>query len=160
MELLEKPFNHVCRFFDRIARLSILIMTLLVVADIVLRITWKPISGMYDYICFLGVMIIAFALPYSAVLKGNIQVELLVSRLPKRVQAVIDTITGLLSCAFFLLVSWQSFVFANEMRRSGEITMTTHLPFYPFLYVISLMCLLVSFAIIFQIMDSIKAVEK
>jgi TRAP-type C4-dicarboxylate transport system permease small subunit len=160
MEFIEKKLNGLFNAFDYLARLNVFIMMILVVADIVLRKPLWPIPGTYDYVSFLGAMAVAFALPYSAVQKGHIEVELLVSRFSQRVQRVIGTITGIMSFIFFVLVSWQSFALANNIKRVGEVSMSTHLPFYPFIFLISLMFAFFSLVILFQtIKQFVKAVK-
>lgn len=133
-------FTSVLRFFDYLARFSVFAMMGLVVADVLIRKPIRPIPGTYDLVSFLGVAVVAFAIPYSVASKGHVQVELFVSRLPRRLQAAIDVATGLFSLFFFTLVCWQCFSFAMDIRKAGEVSMSAHFPFYPFILLISLMC--------------------
>ena len=122
-------------------------MMLLVVGDIVLRVVWRPVPGTYDIVGFIGAIIVAFAIAYCAVQRGHIEVELVVARFPERVQGIIGSITGFLGLGIFALITWQCLVFGNDMWRLGEVSMSAHIPFYPFIYGIgfgsALLCLVI-----------------
>jgi TRAP-type C4-dicarboxylate transport system permease small subunit len=157
---MEKGFLGLLKFFDYLARLSVLAMMGITVGDILLRKPLRPIPGTYDFVSFLCAAAVAFAIPYSTALKGHIQVELFVSRLPGRIQALIEVLTGLFSLFFFALVSWQSFCFAADIKRAGEVSMSAHLPFYPFIFLISVMCGFVCIVLLIEIGRAIAKTVK
>ena len=160
MDLLDRIVRLVSRFCDQIAQVGVFAMFLLVVGNIVLRLVWRPIFGTYDYVCFIAAIVVSFALANCAVQRGHTQVELLVSHLPQRAQGIIDSITGILSLGIFSLVTWQCIVLANEMRRAGEVTMTSLLPFHPYIYAMSFGCGLLCLVILVDLIKSIgKAVK-
>jgi TRAP-type C4-dicarboxylate transport system permease small subunit len=130
-------------------------MMLLAVGNMVLRPIWKPIVGTYDLVGFIGAIVVAFAIAYCAVKKGHIRLELLMARLPKRAQGIIGGITGILSLGMFAVVTWQCLVFGNDMRRVGELSMTAHLPFYPYIYGIAFGCALLCLVILVELIKSL-----
>jgi TRAP-type C4-dicarboxylate transport system permease small subunit len=157
MAFFEKAVRLLTKYCDRIAQMGVMAMMLLAVSNIILRLVWKAIMGTYDYIEFIGATLVAFAIAYCALQKGHIQVELIVSRFPRRVQGVIGGITGILGLGIFSVITWQSLIFAGDMRRSGDVSMTMLLPFYPYIYGLAfgtgLLCLVV-------LMDLIKDLTK
>ncbi len=160
MESIERIVNSLCKFCDRIAQAAVMAMLFLVVGNILLRIIWKPILGTYDITGFIGATLIAFAVAYCAVQKGHIQIDLLMVRLPKKVQGVIDVFTGILSLGIFSLVTWQCIVLGNDMRRLGEVSMSAHFPFYPYIYGIGWGCGLLCLVIWVDLIKSIVKVVK
>ena len=40
----------------------------------------------------------------------------------------------LIGAALFGLITWQSLVYAADMRQSGEVSVTLTMPIYPFIY--------------------------
>ena len=132
-------------------------MVLLAVTNILMRTFWKAIMGTYDYIEFIGAILVSFAVAWCALQRGNIQVDLVVERFPRRVQGIIGIITGILSLGFFILVTWQTIIFAGDMHQMGETSMTMLLPFYPYVYGlafgIGLLCLVI-------LIDLVKDVNK
>lgn len=120
-----------------VAGSAIVAMMLLTCTDVVLRYFRKPIPGTYELVCFLGAVAVAFAMAHTSVEKGHVAVSFVVSLLPQRIQGLIESITTSFGLIFFVLIAWQSFIYANDLRLSGEVSLTLELPFYPFVYGIS-----------------------
>jgi TRAP-type C4-dicarboxylate transport system permease small subunit len=158
---LDSVVRWVSRLCDKIAQAGLFAMLLLTTSNIVLRkVVGKPIYGAYDYVCFLSTIVVAFAIANCAVQRGHTQVELLVARFSRRAQGIVDSITGILSLGIFSLITWQSIVLANDMRRAGEVSMTSLEPFYPYIYAIAFGCALLCLVILVDIMKSaVKAVK-
>lgn len=136
-------------------------MMLLTVGNILLRIAERPIFGTYDFVRFIGAILIAFAIAYCAVQRGHISVELVVARFPQRVQGIIGSITGFLSLGIFAVITWQCLVLANDMWRVGEVSMSALLPFYPYIYGVAFGCALLCLVILVDIGKSLaKAVKR
>jgi TRAP-type C4-dicarboxylate transport system permease small subunit len=156
----EQVVRLLSKFCNRIAQLAVVAMMLLVVGNILLRVVWKPILGTYDFVSFIAAILIAFAIAYCAVLRGHIQVELVVARFPQRVQAIIGSITGILSLGIFALITWQCVVLGNNMWRLGQVSATVHLPFYPYIYGTSFGCALLCVVILVDLIKSLRKAVK
>jgi TRAP-type C4-dicarboxylate transport system permease small subunit len=150
-EIIVRSFSRV---LDRIAQGAVVIMMFLVCINIVLRLVWRPILGTYEFVTFLGAVIISFALAYCAVEGGHVAVTILVDRLPRRTQAIIDLGTGILGVFIFALVAWECGVFATNMWSNNEVSQTTHVPFYPFVYGMGFGCLLLCLVILIGVFKS------
>jgi len=160
MVFFERMVRSLSQICDWIAQAAVVAMLSLVVGNILLRIVWKPILGTYDIAGFIGAILIGFAIAYCALEKGHIQVELLVARLPGRAQGIIGSITGILSMGIFSLVTWQCIVLANDMRRVGEVSMSAHISFYPYIYGIAFGCGLLCMVILIDLIKSLVKVIK
>jgi TRAP-type C4-dicarboxylate transport system permease small subunit len=148
MGFLEKPSKGLAKILYWVAGAGIVSMMLLTCADIILRFGvtvyheyhwqffshFRPIPGTYELVCFLGSVAVAFAMAHTSVEQGHVAVSIVVSLFPKRVQAVIETITTLFGLILFILLSWQSVLYAGDLLRRGEVSPTLQLPFYPFVY--------------------------
>lgn len=160
MAYLERVVHWLSKFCDRIAQVAVVAMMLLVVGNILGRKVWKPIYGSFDFVGFLGAIIVAFAIAYCALKKGHIEVELVMAQLPDRVQGVIGVLTHTLSLGIFILITWQCIVLGNDMRRSGELSMTALVPSYPYIYSVAFGCALLCVVILVDLMKSlVKAVK-
>lgn len=136
-------------------------MMLMLSGNILLRFFGKPILGAYDWTGLIGTILIALALGYCGIQRGHVRVDFIVIRFPQRVQAVVDSITGILSLGLFALASWQSVVLGNEMWRKSEVSMTVQTPFHPFVYTIAFGCALLWMAIFIDTVKSlVKAVRR
>jgi len=156
----ERFVSLLTKLCDRIAQAGVFAMLLLVIGNILGRWLWKSIFGAFDFVGFIGAVIVAFSIAYCAVKKGHIQVELLVTRFPQRVQGVIDSITGILSLGLFYLITWQCVVYGDDMRRAGELSMTALTPFYPYIYGIAFGCALLCLVILIDLIKSVTKVVK
>ena len=160
MELFDRIVRWLSKFCDQIAQVGLFAMFLLIAINILLRKLWKPIFGTYDYACFLSAIVVAFAMAHCAVQKGHTQVDLFVARFSQRAQGVIGSITGILSLGLFSLITWQCIALANDIRRAGEVSMTSLLPFYPYIYAVAFGCALLSLVILVDFIKSlVKAVK-
>lgn len=152
-----KYLNRAGKGFNVIACAASVGMMLLSTADVVLRIFAKPIPGTYELIGFLGTIIVSFALAFTSMEKGHIAVEILVEKLPQRAQFATETFTNFVSFLIFGLITYQAFIYALDIRKSGEVSLTLQMPVYPFIFGMAagfgLLCLLL-------IADFIKSFQR
>ena len=129
MNIFERIATNLARKLYWVAGTAIVAMMLLTCADVILRYFRRPIPGTYELVCFLGAVAVAFAMAHTSVERGHV-----VRLFPKRIQDLIESITGSFGFALFALIAWQSVIYANDLRAYGEVSLTLQLPFYPFVY--------------------------
>jgi TRAP-type C4-dicarboxylate transport system permease small subunit len=134
MYTFEKISHAMAKRLYWVAGVAIVVMMLLTCADVVLRYFRKPIPGTYELVCFLGAAAVAFAMAHTSVERGHVAVTFVVALFPRRIQGLIESITTCFGLFFFTLLAWQSLIYANDLRLSGEVSLTLELPFYPFVY--------------------------
>lgn len=132
------------------------LMMLLTCFDVITRYFGVPIFGAVEVVSFMAIILLACAMPLTHIEKGHVGVDLLVRRLSPRVQAIIDSITGLLSTVLFALVSWQMFIYAVTMKRSGEVSMSLQFPTYILVYVTAVAFAVLSLVILTELVDNIR----
>jgi len=137
-------------------------MLSLVVADIIgIKLLNNPIPGGIEIVAFLGAVVTAFAIAYTQVLRGHIQVEFVVMRLPKRVQAVVHAFVCLLGVVLFALLAWRSVDYGLSLQTTGTVSMTQRIPFYPFVHAIAFCCIPVCLVLLVKFLRSVtEAVKK
>ncbi len=134
-----------------LAGLSILAMMLLTCADVLLRLFKHPILGAYELVGLLGALTIAFAIPATTLNKGHVAVDFMVEKLPPPAQKICIIMANLLSLSLFALIAWQSFLYADMLRSTGEVTLSLQMPFYPIVYAISAASLLVCIVLLLEL---------
>ena len=134
MKRLQRAIARISLGFNTVSGAAIVIMMLLTCADVVLRLFRHPIPGSYEIVGFLGTVVVSFSLAFTSLEKGHIAVEFLIQRLPRRVQAGVETVTSMVGALLFGLITWQSLIYAGDMRQNGEVSLTLGMPFYPFIY--------------------------
>jgi TRAP-type C4-dicarboxylate transport system permease small subunit len=149
MWILERISSFLNQVFIWIAGCSLVAMVLLTCTNIFLRIIWRPVIGTFELMGYLGAVVTAFALGYTQSRHGHIAVDIVVLGFPKRLQRVLNGINGILCVAFFSLIGWQVAKYATNLWRTGEVTETLRIIYYPFAYAVALGCF--SLALVFLV---------
>jgi TRAP-type C4-dicarboxylate transport system permease small subunit len=121
-----------------VAAAAIFFMMALTSADVFLRFFRMPIPGTYEIVSFMGAVAVSFAVAHTSVEKGHVAVDLVVQLFPRRAQAVIESIIAGFGVILFALIAWQSVIYALDCQRSGEVSLTLQMPFYPIIYGVAL----------------------
>lgn len=156
----EKMIRALAEKFNWIAAGAVVFMMLLTCLDVFLRLVSKPIPGTYEFIGLFGSVVISFSLAFTTMAKGHIAVELLVQKLSQKRQFMFGFVTDFFSMILFVVVSWRSFLYAMELMRAGEVSLTTHFPIYPFVLGIALGCGLQSLLLFTDTVKSFKGAMK
>ena len=156
----EKLIHSLAVKFNGVAAGAIILMMGLTCLDVILRLFRKSIPGTYEFIGLFGSVVISFSLAYTSMEKGHIAVEFLMQKFSEKVQARVSLITNIFSVLLFVLFSWRSTVYAMELMRSGEVSLTVQFPTYPFVFGIALGCALQSLLLFIETVKSLKGVMK
>lgn len=148
------------RWLNGVAIYSLASMMFLVCFNVVVRRLGWPIFGTIEIVEFLTSITIAFALPYTSIVRGHIAIDLLVSHLPKRVQTIIDGIICFISTGLFLLLAWQFFLYAKELWSTGTVSPTLKIPLAYFVYSTGFCFAVVCLAILADFFQSLLRVVR
>jgi TRAP-type C4-dicarboxylate transport system permease small subunit len=141
----------------RIVGLACLVgMMLLTCVDVVGRKFGHPIFGSVELVGFMATMAVAFALPYTHQVGAHIGVDVLVQLFSPKTQAVIELCTHLVSLALFAVVTWQMFLYANTIQKSGTVSMSLELPEHAIIYTVAVCFLIFSLVILKDIIGNIQ----
>lgn len=160
MVALERFISLVTDRFNWVAAGAVVIMMTITTADVILRLFRHPIPGTYEVVALLGTVVIAFSLAYTSMEKGHIAVEFLVQKLPRKLQTAISAINDLLGTFLFGLIAWQSVLYAADLKRSGEVSLTLQMPTYPFVYGIAFGCGLLGLLLLFECTKSLMRMRQ
>ena len=158
MNTLERLAQNLARNLYWVAGAAIIIMMMLTCADVVLRFFRRPIPGTYELVCFLGAVAVAFAMAYTTIEKGHVSVSFVVELFPQKIQDIIACLTTSFGLCLFVFVTWQSMVYANDLRLSNEVSLTLELPFYPFVYGIGLSAAIVCLILLCDLMNHLMKI--
>jgi TRAP-type C4-dicarboxylate transport system permease small subunit len=150
----------IIEYADKIAQVAVMALMLLVVANILGRFVGLSIFGTYDFAGFINAILVGFALAYCAMQKGHIQVEIVMTRFPEKVQAVVGIIMGILSLGMFSIITWQCVLLANDKLIGGEVSMTALVPYYPYVYGVAIGLALLCLIILEEIIEFFVKVVK
>lgn len=129
---------------NRVAGVCLFAMMALTCCDVVMRLFRHPILGVYEIVGFLGTATASLATAYTTVQRGHVSVSLLVMHLPRRIQFVVSLVTHVLSIVLFAFLTVECVRYGNELKGSGEMSLTLEWPLHPLLYGMSFSFLIVS----------------
>ena len=127
---------------NQVAGVTLTLVMGLTVADVFLRTLGKPLVGVFELVAFFGAVVIGFSIPFTSWVRGHIYVDFLILKFSKGTRKGIHVFTRLLGMGLFALIGWNLLKMAGDLQRSGEVSPTLHVPFYPVVYGIGVVCLI------------------
>jgi TRAP-type C4-dicarboxylate transport system permease small subunit len=97
----------------------------------------RPILGAYDMICLFLLITLSAMGSVTLINDRHLSVNLIVSKFPKRVQAVVESVVTLLSLIVAVAVIWYSILYGLSLIEAGDYSYTTGIPLYPSAFVIA-----------------------
>ena len=140
MEGFLGKIKGISRFLNIIAGVSLTFLMLVTVMDVILRFFRTPIVGTYELVMFAGAVVIGFALPLTSWVRGHIFVDFFILRFSKRVRNIFNLTTRSLVTILFFLIGWNLIKFGIDLQKSGEVSLTLQMPFYPVAYGLGMCC--------------------
>lgn len=150
MGVLEKIYRVLNRVFIWCAGLCLAAMILMTCANIFLRVVWVPLKGTYELMGYFGALVTAFALGYTQMKKAHIAVDVLVNLFKPKVQLILQGISSLICTIFFSIAGWQLSQYAATLWKTGEVTETLLIAYYPFAYGVAGGCLFLALVMLVE----------
>jgi TRAP-type C4-dicarboxylate transport system permease small subunit len=156
---IEKFTRSSSRQLEWIGVIGILLMFLANFIDVVgAKLFLWPVPGATEVISFSQILAIAPAIAFTLLLDRHIRVEFIIMRLPRRIRETICGFSSFLGLVTFALILWQSYLYGQSLQKAGEIGSTSHIPFYPFAYLIAFSCIPVCLAFLVEVLKSLTEV--
>ncbi|MGD9280755.1 MAG: TRAP transporter small permease [Desulfobacterales bacterium] len=153
MTVLEKIFRILNHVFIWASGLCLAAMILMTCANIFLRIVWIPLKGTYELMGYFGALVTAFALGYTQMKKGHIAVDVLVTLFNPKAQKLLQAASCLICTIFFSIAGWQIYQYATILWKTGEVTETLRIAYYPFAYGVACGCLLLALVMLIEFLQ-------
>jgi TRAP-type C4-dicarboxylate transport system permease small subunit len=148
--------EKIAKFLNIIAGISLTFLMLLTIADVVLRGFKKPVVGTYELVAFAGAVVIGFSMPLTSYVRQHIFVDFFILKFSLKVRNIFNISTRCLVIALFLLVGWNMFKYARDLQKSGEVSLTLQMPFYPVAYGVGVCCFILCLVFVCDIIKIFK----
>ncbi len=135
-------------------------MMMLTVVDVIGRFFKHPVFGSVELVGFLAVITAAAALPHTYKVNGHVGVEIFVRLLPQRVRLWIQVCTRILSLTLFSVIAWQMFLYAGDLKETGEVSMNLEFPIHYIVFILAVGLMIFSVTIIQRLVDTIKKLKE
>ena len=141
MEGFLKTINGISRFLNVIAGISLTFLMLLTIADVILRGFKRPVPGTYELVAFSGAVVIGFSMPLTSWVRGHIFVDFFILKFSQKVRNIFNIATR---CRGDHVIFPDRLEPVSNMRmdlqKSGEVSLTLQMPFYPVAYGVGVCC--------------------
>ena len=156
MEAINRLIFKLVDWVKHLGGVALVGMMTITTLDVITRYFGHPIFGAVELVSFMATILLACAMPMTHVENGHVGVDLVVRLLGRRTQALIDVITGFLSLLLFALICWQCMLYAQSMKKTGEVSMSLEFPNYFFVYVVAVAFGVLGLAVIPQISNNLR----
>ena len=111
------------------------LLMVLTVMDVGLRYFLnKPITSTFELTEFMMAVLVSFCLAHTASHGGHVNVDIVTSRLPRKISAILGAISNFITTSIFTLVTWQCFAQARTIYQSGLESDVLYIPVFPICY--------------------------
>jgi TRAP-type C4-dicarboxylate transport system permease small subunit len=157
LEKLNRQLNRILVFIGGVFLISMVVLTC---ANIVFRLTWVPIRGTYELMGFFGALVTAFALGHTQLKKGHIAVDVLINTFPAKTRRILSAVNGFICLFFFGIAAWQIAVKATTLMKTGEVTETLRIIYYPFTYAVAFGCIVLVLVLFTDLLTAFMPVKE
>jgi TRAP-type C4-dicarboxylate transport system permease small subunit len=160
MGFLIKVRDAINKIMMVLGGLSVLMLMTLATANVCLRIFQFPYRGAYEVVSFLGAVTIAFALGFTQMTKSHIVVDILTDTFAERTKRILDTVSYLIGMVFFGVIAWVIFRWGIQIARSGELSETLKIIYYPFIFSVSAGFGFLSLTLVIDFLTTLQGKER
>jgi TRAP-type C4-dicarboxylate transport system permease small subunit len=133
MLYMERMINKLNKGLHYVAQLILVAMMLMITFDVLSRWIFNfPIIGTYDFTQSGLSMVIFLGLAYTHQLKEHISIDLIVEKLPKKIQSICNSVINLFIAGLMSVLALQLLHNARRLHDSNTVTGDLNLPIYLF----------------------------
>jgi len=152
MEGFLKMTNGISRFLNIIAGISLTFLMLLTITDVILRGFKSPVPGTFEVVAFAGAVVIGFSLPRTSWLRAHIFVDFFILKFSQKGRDIFNIATRCVVIILFFLIGWNLIKYGIDLQKSGEVSLTLQMPFYPVAYGVGVCCFVQCLVMVCDIM--------
>jgi TRAP-type C4-dicarboxylate transport system permease small subunit len=144
-----------------IGMITLILMILLTIAEVIARRFFNsPITGVLS-LSSLGLVVFVFlTLAYCAAKGGHVELGIITSLFPKRVQAGIASIMYILTSGILGVAGWQLWLQAIRVQKAGQTYGNLEIVIFPFFYIAALGTFLIALVYLVFFLNSLNEVRK
>lgn len=144
-------FGKLSRWMNSFAGIILFLMMMLTVIDVILRAVGTPLVGTYELVSMAGALVIGFSVAQTSWDKAHVFVDFLVENRSPGVKKAFIISTRIVAIIVFALLTRNLFIKGSNLYRTGEVSLTLHLPHFPSAYALSFCFLVLCFVFVADI---------
>jgi TRAP-type C4-dicarboxylate transport system permease small subunit len=155
---LKKRIQTLNRWISGVGAVFLIPLMLITAADVVSRDLFNhPIAGVVELSGYFLAVFILLGLAYAQQVKAHVAVSIVTSRLPHRVQFVVNIIAILIGLFLFSILAWQGLVVGIEERTVSDLL---RVPQSPFRLLVAIAAFFVCLELLIDMGDSIRKLPR
>ncbi|MFN7003444.1 MAG: TRAP transporter small permease [Roseinatronobacter sp.] len=136
---IERGLERVLRVIAYGGGLVLVGLMLLVIYEITMRYFFgRPFRGGYEMTELAMSLIVALGLPYTAISRGHVTVDLLGKWLDTPAFRWLTALVHLAGAAFLAYVAWRAWIYASGSLRWSDMTNMMRIPKHPFQFAVAI----------------------
>lgn len=158
-----KFLSRVSGIMASIGSASLAVMMCISVADVIGRKFFlAPIEGTAELVGIFLVIAASMGLGWCMLTKGHVRISIVMERMPKKLQIVVDIISYLIGLAATGIIIWQASIRMYEyfFKTLGGITPILGLPIWPFMLVMVIGFIWLAVILVIHLIASIREVAR
>ncbi|HOW54428.1 MAG TPA: TRAP transporter small permease [Syntrophorhabdaceae bacterium] len=152
-------FKKLSGWMNSLSGIVLFLMMMLTVVDVALRVFWRPITGTYELVAMAGAVVVAFAIPQTSWDNAHIFVDFLLENRSRAVKTAFGCFTKLLGIILFGMLGWYLLMKANHLFKSGDVSLTLQIPYYPVAYGLAFCAFIEALVLVLHIAALFKSGE-
>jgi TRAP-type transport system small permease protein len=156
-----KVMMPVAKITNYVATVMLGIMMMVTVADVTLRYLFHaPIIGATEITEMMILSIAALGLAWAAINREQLKVDILVAKLSKQKQTLIDVCTFIPSAILCAILTWRTVLEAYALRDLHSSSSLLKIPTFPFYMILAWGCLTTCIVLVILIIHDISSLVK
>jgi TRAP-type transport system small permease protein len=158
LDRLEHGLERALRLLAYLGGAVLVGLMFLVVYEVFMRYFFgRPFRGGYEMTELAMALIVAFGLPYTAITKGHVAVDILADWLDRPSMRWLTFLVHLTGAILLAVVAWRAGLAALGSYRWGDMTNLMRIPKYPFQFSIAFSAGLFALVLLLEAVRSLKA---
>lgn len=158
MQKLEKYIYQMTLRLAQVGQLALVLVMLVIVANILMRAWWLPLTGSYEMVEILGAVLLSLGVAHCATNRGHVAVGFLVDGMAPRRRAVIDLFTNMIFSVIMFYVTWGMIEYAGKMYTRGYATTSLNIPLFPVYYLVGFGMALLFVVLVMQLLQALMVI--
>lgn len=134
---MNKLVEKVCYLMDYGARVAVAAIMFVTTANVIMRLFGSSLKGSIEIIQYLNALGVGLAVALCAFQGGHVAVTFFTDKLAPKLQQLVAVIVELLVACFLGILTWQLVLYGNGSQQAGEVALTTGMPIYPVVYLVT-----------------------
>lgn len=157
MKKFEKFVRNLSGYFEVVGAIGLITMFIVNLVDVIGAKLFKwPLPGALEIISFSLLVTIAPAIAHGLFLGVHLRIDFIIQKFPRGLRGILDGLVSLLCMVLFILIFWKGMEYGYSLQKSGEMGSSSHIPFFPFAYILAISCIP---AILYFIFDAVRSVK-